>query len=63
MYRVTIFILKNSFPIFLNKGILQMEMLIYVNTSNKNNFIGDVIQRLCLLGSGQDNLKIYYSIV
>lgn len=40
-----------------------MEMLIYVNTSNKNNLIGNIIQRLCLLGSGQENLKIYYSIV
>lgn len=39
-----------------------METQIYVNTSNKNNFIGSFL-RLCLLGSGQENLKIYYSIV
>lgn len=40
-----------------------MEMQIYVNASNKNNFIVDIILTLCLLGSGQENLKIYYSIV
>lgn len=34
-----------------------------MNTSNKNNLIGDIIQSLCLLGNGQENLKIYYSIV
>lgn len=45
------------------EGTLQMEMKIYVNASNKNNFVSNIIQRLCLLGSGQENLKIYYSIV
>lgn len=55
---------EKQLPYFLNKGTVQMEMQIYVNTSNKNNFVGNIIQRLCLLGSGlEDNLKIYYSIV